>query len=286
MEKIELCSDPEFLRDLGSDDGWGSQSANVSIVVDDVEYKRQLYINGGGDCRIEDIPIESGETYCVEYVVKFAEISEYAVQVNVLNGDSWSNITTFNENFSIDDQIAYASTEEVVSKYFELVVENCEDVILKITSESAVCTISKVSFYKKVDAFDETPSIYLTIPANYSCVYFTLINSLSIIGDQSLKDCKVFENKFNKEIIKLWNMFQTACAAYYLEEISKSDTIINYIKYQIEDLYKGLNLNYTPVNNIGLDEDGNLFANIYCKDINSVEVDLETGCLNQLEDEK
>ena len=75
--------------------------------------------------------------------------------------------------------------------------------------------------------------IYLKIPAQYYSVYKTLLIKLSDLGEDLLKECSCDSNTKTKYIINCWNMFQTACAAYYLNETKKAELLINYITKQL-----------------------------------------------------
>ena len=85
-------------------------------------------------------------------------------------------------------------------------------------------------------------TIYLEIPLKYGCVYKKILHDLSSLGIKGLTEhCKNFSMPCNNisdisgdcnEITKIfdsWNMFQIACAAYDLGEISKADKIIEHI---------------------------------------------------------
>ena len=76
--------------------------------------------------------------------------------------------------------------------------------------------------------------IYLKIPMQYYSVYKTLLVKLSDLGEDLLKECSCDSNTKAKYIINCWNMFQTACAAYYLNETKKADLLINYITKQLK----------------------------------------------------
>lgn len=76
--------------------------------------------------------------------------------------------------------------------------------------------------------------IYLKIPTQYYSVYKTLLIKLSDLGEDLLKECSCDSNTKTKYIINCWNMFQTACAAYYLNETKKAELLINYIIKQLK----------------------------------------------------
>lgn len=76
--------------------------------------------------------------------------------------------------------------------------------------------------------------IYLKIPTQYYSVYKTLLIKLSDLGEDLLKECSCDSNTKTKYIINCWNMFQAACAAYYLNETKKAELLINYITKQLK----------------------------------------------------
>lgn len=86
--------------------------------------------------------------------------------------------------------------------------------------------------------------IYITIPAEYVCVYHRLLELLTEYGIDMLKDCKASCKDRNQNIIDCYNMFNSAVAArklgldagnnYY---IKLAKTLINYVDATLKTLY-------------------------------------------------
>ena len=55
--------------------------------------------------------------------------------------------------------------------------------------------------------------IYLTIPAEYVCVYHRIMAMLADYGEEMLKDCKASCTDRNSGVIECKNMFDAAVAA-------------------------------------------------------------------------
>lgn len=125
--------------------------------------------------------------------------------------------------------------------------------------------------------------VYMIIPADYACVYARLLLLLSDLGYEMLQDCKAGCSGSNKNIISCWNMFQAACAAHSLNRTKEADTLINYIKAQISNIYKGSGV---PENlgsvTMPIDENGELYAMVTCGSVPTFEVDVETGLLKEV----
>ena len=69
--------------------------------------------------------------------------------------------------------------------------------------------------------------IYLTIPAEYVCVYHRIMAMLADYGEEMLKDCKANCTDKNSGVIECFNMFNAACAARHMGEDKKASLIIN-----------------------------------------------------------
>ena len=106
--------------------------------------------------------------------------------------------------------------------------------------------------------------IYITIPAEYVCVYHRILAMLADYGEDMLKDCKASCSDRNSGVIECFNMFNAAVAARHIGQTKKAELIINYIKAKINQIYKG-KYNFTgfvfPV-----DENGILKAFVSCND--------------------
>ena len=106
--------------------------------------------------------------------------------------------------------------------------------------------------------------VYITIPAEYVCVYHKLLAMLSDYGEEMLKDCKASCTSRNSGIIECYNMFNAAVAARTLGETKKAETIIKYVKAKINQIYKGNNNDTGYV--FPVDENGKLKAFVSCND--------------------
>ena len=106
--------------------------------------------------------------------------------------------------------------------------------------------------------------IYLTIPAEYVCVYHRIMAMLADYGEEMLKDCKAACTDRNSGVIECFNMFNAACAARFLGQEKKAELIINYIKAKINQIYKGKDNSTSYV--FPIDENGKLKAFVSCND--------------------
>ena len=114
--------------------------------------------------------------------------------------------------------------------------------------------------------------IYITIPAEYVCVYHRILAMLADYGIEMLKDCKATCTDRNSGVIECYNMFNAAVAAYTLskgDENSKygklAATLIKYIKAKINQIYKGKDNSTGFV--FPIDETGDLKAFVSCEDL-------------------
>ena len=106
--------------------------------------------------------------------------------------------------------------------------------------------------------------IYLTIPAEYVCVYHRIMAMLADYGEDMLKNCKASCTDRNSGVIECFNMFNAACAARLLGQNKKAQLIINYIKAKINQIYKGKDNSTSYV--FPIDENGKLKAFVSCND--------------------
>lgn len=106
--------------------------------------------------------------------------------------------------------------------------------------------------------------IYLTIPAEYVCVYHRIMAMLADYGEEMLKDCKANCTDKNSGVIECFNMFNAACAARLLGQDKKAELIINYIKAKINQIYRGKDNSTSFV--FPIDENGKLKAFVSCND--------------------
>ena len=131
-----------------------------------------------------------------------------------------------------------------------------------------------------VNITNEVEYVYLTIPAEYVCLYHKLLGYLSDFGIELIKDCKAGCSAKNKSIIDCWNMFQALCAAHALGEEKKAELLYNYIEAQLSLNYKGSeNEVYDGTFIARITEDQFLEAVVTCNssNIGTFEIDLKTG---------
>lgn len=111
--------------------------------------------------------------------------------------------------------------------------------------------------------------VYIFIPAEYACIYQKLLILLAEYGEEALKDCKSDCNNKNKTIIKTFNMFNAAVAAYKLDNMKLADTIIKYVNAQINQLIK----ENTITNDLYyVDSNGEIEALLTCGDTPKFEI--------------
>ena len=125
--------------------------------------------------------------------------------------------------------------------------------------------------------------VYLTIPSKYVCVYHKLLVFMADFGKRIIDDCNATCKGKGKNIIKCWNLFQSAVACYALGKTEEADFIIKYIDYQLNDNYKGTDktkfVGPFPVN---IDDKGHLKAIVSCYNEEAIfKVDPQTGILYQ-----
>ena len=106
--------------------------------------------------------------------------------------------------------------------------------------------------------------VYITIPAEYICVYHRILAMLSDYGEEMLKDCKANCTDKNSGVIECFNMFNAAVAARHLGQDKKAELIINYIKAKINQIYRGSD-NSTETFIFPVDENGEIKAIVSCK---------------------
>ena len=115
----------------------------------------------------------------------------------------------------------------------------------------------------------EPEYIYVTVPAEYICVYHRILAMLADYGEDMLKDCKAACKDRNSSVIDCFNMFNAAVAARKLsagDANSKygklATTLIKYVKAKINQIYGG-NDN-SPSFVFPVDENGQLKAFVSC----------------------
>ena len=118
--------------------------------------------------------------------------------------------------------------------------------------------------------------IYVTIPAEYVCVYHRILAMLADYGVEMLKDCKATCKDRNSGVIECFNMFNAAVAARQLGKSASNNgdnaasdkysklaaTLIKYIKAKINQIYGGKDNETSFV--FPVDENGELKAFVSC----------------------
>lgn len=128
----------------------------------------------------------------------------------------------------------------------------------------------------------EPEYVYMTIPADYVCLYHKLLVYLSDFGVDLIRDCQSSCAAKNKTIIDCWNMFQAAIACHNLGQEDKANLFIKYIEAQLELYYKGTDeIVYNGGNIFPITPDGHLKAEVSCSNNSKFYVDAETGNLYQ-----
>ena len=85
----------------------------------------------------------------------------------------------------------------------------------------------------------EPEYIYVTIPAEYICVYHRILAMLADYGEEMLKDCKASCTDRNSGVIECFNMFNAAVAARKLGKDKLAEVLIKYVKEKINMIYQG-----------------------------------------------
>ena len=119
--------------------------------------------------------------------------------------------------------------------------------------------------------------VYLTIPAEYVCVYHKILAMMADYGEDMLKDCKASCTDRNSSVIECYNMFNAACAARAIGKTKLSETVIYYIKSKINQIYKGTENN--PGYVFPIDEQGRIKAFVSCNDRPQFFINAEDGVL-------
>ena len=108
--------------------------------------------------------------------------------------------------------------------------------------------------------------IYLEIPIDYACTYHKLLTYMADYGIDAIKECDSACKGSNKSIIKCWNMFQAAIAAYSIGRKKEANLLIDYINGQLDLIYK--KTDFIPELNgyiYPIDENGHVFAVLTCR---------------------
>ena len=110
----------------------------------------------------------------------------------------------------------------------------------------------------------EPEYVYVTVPAEYICVYHRILAMLADYGEAMLKDCKASCTDRNSNVIDCFNMFNAAVAARKLGKDKLAETLIKYIKAKINQMYRGVDNSTSFV--FPVDENGQLKAFVSCNE--------------------
>lgn len=122
--------------------------------------------------------------------------------------------------------------------------------------------------------------VYMTIPAEWACIYQKLLVAIADFGEQMLADCQASCKNTNKNIINCWHMFASAIAAHQLGQDKLAYTLIKYIKAQLKVVYRDSRCaEFDTMVPLPISEDGKLRALVGCDNETKFYVDLETGQL-------
>ena len=129
----------------------------------------------------------------------------------------------------------------------------------------------------RIECNPQPEYVYVTIPAEYVCVYHKILAMLADYGEEMLKDCKASCTDKNSGVIECYNMFNAAVAARSLGQEKKATLIINYIKAKINQIYRGKENN--PGYVFPIDEKGRIKAFVSCNDRPRFWINSEDGVL-------
>lgn len=121
----------------------------------------------------------------------------------------------------------------------------------------------------------EPEYIYVTIPAEYICVYHRILAMMADYGEEMLKDCKASCIDKNSGVIECFNMFNSAVAARKLGKDKLASVIITYVKAKINQIYKGKDNSTSFV--FPVDETGQLKAFVSCGERPRFEINADDG---------
>lgn len=123
----------------------------------------------------------------------------------------------------------------------------------------------------------EPEYVYVTIPAEYICVYHRILAMMADYGEDMLKDCKANCTDRNSGVIECFNMFNSAVAARKLGKDKLAEVIIKYIKTKINQIYKDIDNSTSFV--FPVDENGQLKAFVSCGERPRFEINPDDGDL-------
>lgn len=121
----------------------------------------------------------------------------------------------------------------------------------------------------------ELEYVYVTIPADYICVYHRILSLLADYGMEMLNDCKANCTDRNSGVIECFNMFNSAVAARKLGNSKLANVLIKYVKAKLNQLYKGVDNSTSFV--FPVDETGHLKAIVSCGERPRFEINPDDG---------
>ena len=121
----------------------------------------------------------------------------------------------------------------------------------------------------------ELEYVYVTIPADYICVYHRILSLLADYGMEMLNDCKAGCTDRNSGVIECFNMFNSAVAARKLGNSKLANVLIKYVKAKLNQLYKGVDNSTSFI--FPVDETGHLKAIVSCGERPKFAIDSSTG---------
>lgn len=123
----------------------------------------------------------------------------------------------------------------------------------------------------------EPEYVYVTVPAEYICVYHRILAMLADYGEDMLKNCKASCTDRNSGVIECFNMFNAAVAARKLGKDKLAKTLIKYIKTKINQIYQGADNSTSFV--FPIDENGEIKAFVSCGERPKFEINPDDGML-------
>lgn len=121
----------------------------------------------------------------------------------------------------------------------------------------------------------EPEYVYVTIPAEYICVYHRILAMLADYGEEMLKDCKASCKDRNSNVIDCFNMFNAAVASRKLGKTKLAETLIKYVKAKINQIYRNKDNSTSFV--FPIDETGQLKAFVSCGELPRFEINADDG---------
>lgn len=117
--------------------------------------------------------------------------------------------------------------------------------------------------------------VYMTIPADYICIYNKILVLYSEYGLEMLAECSAACTKRNKSIVDCFNMFNAAVAARKLGQTKVAETLIKYVEGQLKIINN--NTPITPNITYPIDEQGRIKAIVSCGENPQFTVDEVSG---------